>query len=538
MTDPPRQRRSVRALLSLVGGFALFAGHDPLGWGWIGLVALVPLLLLARDCAGDARPARAGFGWGTLAGFAGFLPLLWWIQYVELVALPLLPLTQAPFVGAFVAVVARWGDRAGRGVVAVALWVALEWVRSQFPFDSGFPWGLLGYTQATGGPLLEAARTVGVFGVSALLAATAVALEAALHRGARAWGALAAARPQRLQPLPQGEAVGRAITAPLGLVLGLVALGILLQGEPPEPTGETLDIAAVQGFDDVSGPRGERSSAQVIAESYEDATIALAEGPDGPPELTVWPESAQQAAALSDDPGAAPLRASLERSLDALEGRPLVTGMREDGPTDDTFYNTLRSFDEGQPQQRYVKRDLVPFGEFIPYRPLFEWYPALDRVGSDAIPGDEPGVFDIRGTPVGGVICFEAIYPATVRDTVDAGAQVLITATNNSIFGPTAASDQHIATSQLRAVETGRWVVHAALTGRSALIAPDGMVHERTGLFTQDLIRADVPLVEGTTVAGRIGELVAWVAAAASTGAVGWLGLEALRRRTGSGPSP
>ncbi len=75
-------------------------------------------------------------------------------------------------------------------------------------------------------------------------------------------------------------------------------------------------------------------------------------------------------------------------------------------------------------------------------------------------------------------------------------------------------SDQHIAFSQLRAVETGRWVVHAALSGRSAIVDPTGGVQQRTGHFEQAVIRADIPLVEGITLATRVGDGVGWAAMA------------------------
>jgi apolipoprotein N-acyltransferase len=175
-----------------------------------------------------------------------------------------------------------------------------------------------------------------------------------------------------------------------------------------------------------------------------------------------------------------------------------------------------------------VKRQPVPFGEYIPFRPLVDWYPPVNRMRpTDAVAGTEPAVLDagLDGVRVGAVICFESVFPRLVHSQVREGANVLVVGTNNSTFGRTGMSDQHLAFSSLRAVETGRWIVHAALTGKSGIVAPDGSVTQETGVYEQALLRADVPLVEGRTLATAVGDGVGWAALAltvAGLGAAGW----------------
>ncbi|HVM18583.1 MAG TPA: hypothetical protein VM307_01345, partial [Egibacteraceae bacterium] len=134
-----------RAACAVAAGLLLYAGHPPWDLTWAGYVALVPLLLLARDLGAGPRPVRSGLLWGLLAGLVFFLPLLTWIGRFGVAPWLLLAAVEALAVGAFTAIVARWGDRAGRLPLAVAAWVGLEWLRSTVPL-SGFPWGVLGYT--------------------------------------------------------------------------------------------------------------------------------------------------------------------------------------------------------------------------------------------------------------------------------------------------------------------------------------------------------------------------------------------------------
>ncbi|HVM15842.1 MAG TPA: apolipoprotein N-acyltransferase [Egibacteraceae bacterium] len=512
-------RRPRRALLALAGGALLFAGHPPLGWGAVGLLALVPLLALARDVAEDDRPVRAGLGWGLLAGAAFFTPLLYWIAIVEPIALPLLVLVQATSVAAFVAGLAAWGSWPLRPAVAVVWWVGLEAARSAAPWG-GFPWGVLGYTQHDVGVLLPVARTLGVLGVSAACATVAVCVEEALHRLRRLAGS---------PPSSSGiaEAAFAAVRAPLIGVLAVFAVAVVLGADPPATTGRTVDLAAVQGNDIADTRSLTRSRILEVGTRMADLTEGLAASPDGLPDVVVWPENALDAdVTTGDNPELARL---VDRALDALDGTPLIAGMlrTEDGRD----YNTQAHLGpDGSVLDVYAKRSLVPFGEFVPLREYLGWVPPLERA-SNLSAGQEPGVFDVAGIRLGTVICFENNFPELTRSEVREGAEVLVVSTNNASFGFSPASSQHIAFSQVRAVESGRWVVHAGLNGISAVIGPDGRITQRTGLFEQAVLRADVPLVTDDTAFTRLGDLVG--PAAMLLGAFGalWVGLSGRVRR-------
>lgn len=510
-------RRGYRAALAVAGGLALYAAHPPLGWGWLGLLALVPLFALARDCARSAHPVRAGAGWGFLAGVTFLGPLLYWIAVVEAAALPLLVGFQALALAGFTAGLAAWGDRPWRPLAGVVWWVAVEALRSQWPLG-GFPWGVLGYTQADGGVVLDLARVVGVFGVSAACAGIAAAVE---------YGLVRLVAVVRHRPAAPGRAVGAAVGLPLLAVLGVVLVAWAVPAPPPAAAG-SLDLAAVQG-NDIEDTRSLAQRRELaIAARMSELTVALAAS--GPrPEVVVWPENALDADPTGGD--SPDVAAEVDAALEALDGVPLLAGLVRPAPERQGTLNTMaRLAPDGSVVEAYVKRSLVPFGEYVPLRELVGWVPPLERAGN-FVAGREPVVFALDDARVGTLICFENNFPGLARSLVDEGAEMLVVSTNNASFGRTAASDQHIAFSQLRAVETGRWVVHAGISGKSTVIAPSGATGQRTGLFEQAVLRADIPLVAGQTLFTRTGDLVGPAAMALGGGGMGWLLASRLRRR-------
>jgi apolipoprotein N-acyltransferase len=472
-----------RVALAVGGGLALLAGHAPLDWGWSGPLALVPLTLLARSLRSEARPARSGFAWGLLAGLVFFVPVLAWLKPFGFLPWLLLAGLQALSVAGWVALVAAWRGRRLWPLAAVVAWLALEAVRMRWPLG-GFGWGVLGYTQHDGGPLLPLARLFGVLGVSAACAGLAVGLVSL--------GEQVATRRRR-----------GALVAATAIALATVAVLSASALAPPQPSTRTVDIAAVQGNDlQRSGAAGvtrlDDGRIVAVARAMLDATRPLA---DDPPDVTIWPENS-----LDADPREDPdVGAALTEALALLGGRPLVAGSIIDGPRPGTLLNVAAEYGPGLVvDEQYVKRQTVPFAEYVPGRRWLSWVPPLRQIPNDMLGADEANVIDVAGVPLGIVICFENIFPGLAADQVDAGAEVLVVSTNNASFGRTPMSPQHLAFSQLRAVETGRWVLHAGISGISGIVDPHGNVTQRTPLYAEAIVRADLPLVGGVTPFLRI----------------------------------
>ena len=167
---------------------------------------------------------------------------------------------------------------------------------------------------------------------------------------------------------------------------------------------------------------------------------------------------------------------------------------------------------DGEIVGEYHKQHPVPFGEYIPFRPLFEWIPALDQVPRDMIRGDGPVVFDTGRYMLGSVISFEGSFSRYPRQHRLAGAELIVVATNEGSYGDTPASEQLIGMTRMRAVELGVPVIHAAVTGKSIFIDAFGDVSEPTELGAQSIITetigAHIPTLYTT-----IGDLLLYIAA-------------------------
>lgn len=440
----------------------------------------VGLLLVAVLRAGE-RPALHPAALGGISGLTFHLPLLIWVANpAGHVAWILLALIQAAFTATFAAVVWRWRGSAWLPVVAATTWTGLEAWRGVVPL-SGFDWGALGYALVDS-PFVGFARVTGVRGLSFVAVLAAAGVVVVLRRS-------------------DGTRVPRVALSALavGAVLPLV------QPSPPPATSETVDVLAVQGNDQLdpvlSGAALDESIAAELLRLTEQSVSA-----DGQPDLTIWPESS-----IDRDPegAGAALVPYLEAGA-AVVGGNLLAGVNLDGPRPRTFLNAAVLYDaEGDEVDRYIKRHLVPFGEYVPFRSLIGELGPLRQVPRDGLPGPGPGAIVAGAARVAVAICFETLFPGEVRDNVRAGdANLLLASTNDASFGRSSEPAQHLAQSRLRAVETGRWLIHAGLSGTSAFVGPDGSVTSATDLYTATTIRAELPLVTDATAFLRLGDLV------------------------------
>jgi apolipoprotein N-acyltransferase len=474
-TDWPLRTRLVAAAVS---GLALTAAFPPIDQRWAALIALVPLFLALRGAS-----ARAGALLGLVAGAVFFGILIYWISYFGFAAWVALVLLETAFLVVFGSFGARASRTlAGRVLGVPFLWTGLEIARARYPFG-GFSWGTLGYSQHSGGSLLPLARVGGVVLVGLVcVLVNALIAEALIAR-------------------PRITAVLVAIIAAVILLPALLPLGLA------GPQAGTMDIAAIQGnvprdrFTSL-GRRGRVGPEDfTIVDNHLRETKLLLSQPK--PDLIVWPENS-----FDRDPRLnADMFDPVVQTLHQI-GAPLLAGAILDAG--DRFTNTnLLIEPDGQIVQRYDKVHLVPFGEYVPIHFFRSIVPALDReLPSDAIHGRKLVVFHVGQARVGTVICFESTYPELARGLVRNGAEILIVTTNNASFGTSPAARQHLAMSQMRAVELGRAVVHAAISGISAVIEPNGKIIEEAGLFRPALLRARLPLATGETPYARYGSAI------------------------------
>ena len=488
------------------GAAALCAGALPAlafpapSLSWFAYVALVPWLLLIRS-AGTARRAAVD-GW--LGGTGFMIAVHHWLMpslHVFIVVLAaLLGLLWAPW-GLLVDRLLGGSPSVRRSVVAVAVvpsgWLMIELVRSWEGL--GGPWGLLGASQWDVPLALRTASVGGVWLVSLGVVAvnTVVTLLLAVPTGRRAAGAC--------------------------IVVGAVGVGATAVWAPrPEETG-SVRIAVVQpGV--VDGPNSvERRFARSEA-----LTRGLA-GRDV--DLVVWGESSV-GVDLSRSPGTAERVAALSR----LVGADVLVNMdarRTDGPGRTGIYKSaVLVGPDGPTGDRYDKMRLVPFGEYVPARALLGWATSVGKAaGEDRLRGSGPVVMDLPdGLRVGPLVCFESAFPDMSRQLTKDGAELLVAQSSTSTFQHSWAPEQHASLGALRAAETGRPMVHATLTGVSAVYGPRG---ERVGTpLGTDASAAtvyDVPLARGTTLYVRLGAWPVYGALAVLAVFFGVTGLRSFR---------
>lgn len=469
--------RGRRALLALVTGLCLAASLPPWGWWPLGIVGAA---LLDRVVADQPWGRRALAG--ALVGLGLLGPTMWWIKDLTVPGYAIAVLFYAALLAAGTALCP---PGRGRRLALPGVWLLIEAVRSSWPFG-GVPLSLLAMGQA-GGPLAAVARVGGVYLLGLVTVAAGVALSAA---AARRW------RP--------------AAVAAAAVALALVAAGVAPRGRD---TGRSVTIAFVQG----GGPQGtyaiETDPYQVFLRHLR-ASGAVRPGTD----ITLWPED------VVDTPGPV---GDYEQGaqLAALARRKrteLLAGVVEGaGPT--RFRNASLAYDpSGRVIARYDKVQRVPFGEWVPFRSLIENFAPETLTSRDAIAGRGPAVLRTPKATVAVAISWEIFFGRRARDGVRNGGEVLVNPTNGSTYTGTLVQSQQIASSRLRAIETGRWTVQAAPTGFSAFVSPGGRVFDRTGTSERVVAERRVTLRRGLTLATRFGD-APWVVLGLIVVAAGWL---------------
>ena len=167
----------------------------------------------------------------------------------------------------------------------------------------------------------------------------------------------------------------------------------------------------------------------------------------------------------------------------------------------------------------YAKRHLVPFGEYVPWRPVIETLiPPLTQINmlaSDFTAGEDSALVQLPQGEVGGLICFDSIYEELTLDSVRDGAELLVLPTNDSWFTDSAAVYMHSAQARLRAVEGGRWIVRSADTGISSVIDPRGASHEQLPPLVDGMSLTTAYMCEGRTLYSYIGNTLVYLLIAA-----------------------
>jgi apolipoprotein N-acyltransferase len=501
-TGSAKQRRPAGLRLALLAGLLLWLSCPPVTLWPLAWIAVAPLIVSVTRAERLRQAVWRGylFGWAYLGPvwyWVGLTIVAWTHSIIGWVAWFGLTLILAGFYAAWGGM-AWWLSRrlsGGARILAfAAAWVVMEWARTIGTLT--MPWAQLSYTQYRFPAVLQFADLTGAYGVSFLL----LLVNAAVAH----W------QQERGRP---GSARWIGVT---GALAALACLYGVVRMQQPD-AGKPITVAAMQAnFNSFQVPSPDRQ-----IQTFADLTrLAMQSAP--PPDLYVWAESTAPYDALHHGPTNEFMR-RLARDTQAgiLVGTTIKDrlplrqrrNLSDDDPNASLQSNSSVLFSPLGHPIRYNKQQLVPFGEFIPFRAILAPLVgrAFDFPDNDVESGTNRGVMRFDSPRVGEVaigpfICYEAMYPNYARRMTADGATLLATQSNDSWFQSRAAMEQHLASVVLRAIENRRQIVRSTTTGITCLLDAEGRVTQRAPLNREAYLKATMQRLEGKTLYTRLGD--------------------------------
>ncbi|MEM7506520.1 MAG: apolipoprotein N-acyltransferase [Pseudomonadota bacterium] len=474
-----RQGRWTRGLIGFGAGAVMTMGHAPVDLPW-GFFVAVPVLVWLMAGSSTWRQA-AWAGWAV--GFGYFLTGLHWIGHAFLVdaeafawllpfALTLLPGGLALFwaLGFGVSWVFRPIGPVGQVLVLAACMTLVEYLRGNIL--TGFPWALPGYVWVET-PLLQSASWAGPFGLTLIcLVLTGLPLVAALQR--RLWPCAAA-------------------IAGFALLWGwgITRVPDQVAYAPDAPVIRVVQPNAPQHL------KWHPEHVPIFYRRLLRHTSAPAETASGQPDLVIWPETAVNFVPAEQDA----LRVQIAT---AANGAPVILGalhVERSGGERIWLNSMVTIMPDGSLGPRYDKHHLVPFGEYMPFKEVFELVGlrGLAQHGGASF-GPGPAALQIGDLPrFAAAICYEMIFPSEI---VAPGPRPewILTITNDAWFGGFAGPQQHLAQARFRAVEQGLPVARAANTGISTIIDSYGRMSDKLNLHKDGYVDERLPAALSPTI--------------------------------------
>ncbi|HEY6929332.1 MAG TPA: apolipoprotein N-acyltransferase [Thermoanaerobaculia bacterium] len=478
------------AAAAVVSGILFALAFPPFEWVVLLPVALVPWL--ASLWVEESR-RRAIFS-GLLFGLAFWCLSIPWIVYV---------VTHYGGQGSVMGVVcllilatilAEWPALVAGGTVACApagslrrlavfplLWMASEHART-FVYK-GFPWNLTGHALFRHPAWIQSASIWGVYGLGFAVVGTSALIAAAVVQ-------------RNLRP-----GIAAAV-----LVAAIGIGGASRLARPPQPA-RSISVALVQpnlSEEDKEEPGGSAKSYRIVLDQALEASRARAD-------LIVLPESALVPLYWQ---GSEILRRDLVRVADEC---CLVLFNDIEEEASGRYYNVARLLGpEGLRGRPYRKVHLVPFGEYVPLPRVFFFVRQISNVIGEFSAARMPTLLESDGVRIGMGVCYEITYPEIARIEARDGANLLVTISNDSWYGRAGAQAQHFAGAVIRAVETRRYLLRAAITGISGIVDEKGRIRSELPDGRRGTVNGQARLIESPTAWVRWGF---WIPRAADVAA-------------------
>ncbi len=476
--------------------------------GFLAWFSLAPLFFVIKD-----KGPRASFLWTFLCAAVYYGISLYWLYkalntyghlspvvsvavMVLLIAVISAYIALAPMLASFVE--AR--TKISRFWTIPIFWVALEFARNYLPCN-GFPWGNITNTQFAFLPIIQMTDITGIFGLTYIMILVNCACGFLIIPYWRRCDA-PATRSAKL--------MFATLLVVAALIYGYWRIYDVTKRQEGWPS---VRAAVLQG----NIPQGEKWIAGAEAaqiEPYADFTKLLV---NGGANLIVWPEASYPWIVAE---GEAKLNPELIGTGKTREDKnpfvllgALTSNMKGNGKRD--LSNSMLLLDKnGDIAGRYSKTHLVPFGEYVPARKFLFFAKKLVAPIGNFKPGESVQPVATDSYQVGGLICYEDIFPEIAAGQTGNGANILAVITNDAWYGRSSAAFQHLAISVFRAVENRRWMVRSANSGVSAVVDAAGRIISRTDIFEKGMIVSNVKLGEGLSLYTRLGNWFAWVCVA------------------------
>lgn len=490
LPDPSDKKlREYSIYFALLSGILLFLSFPKFGMGFIAWIAFVPLFIALRT----AVSLRRALFLGLIAGLTAHIGIIYWIAYV-IVNYGYLPLYLgvtimlllagylSVYTALFAAGIVYFRKKFPLYLVAPILWVCLEYLKSQL--FTGFPWENLGYSQFKNIFFIQIADIVGVFGLSFLIILLNTAFFEIITERSKKSFALAASV---------------LLLWSVVYTYGVLRINQINQSLKDAPT---MNISLIQGNIDQSIKWNKNFQKETV-NIYRELSLHHPPANGG---LIVWPETAVPFNYQDEN--------DLQRQVRDLPMKTkswFIFGSMSYAPgskNTDYFNSAYLLSPEGDVRGKYDKVHLVPYGEYVPMRTIFPFISSLAAGIGDFAEGKGFYPLSMGERKIGVLICYEGILPEAARMYKNAAAELLVNITNDAWFGTTSAPFQHLSMSIFRAVETRLYLVRAANTGISAIVAPTGKILARTEIFKKDEIHGSIKFMALPTFYARYGDLL------------------------------
>lgn len=367
-------------------------------------------------------------------------------------------------------------------------WVVVDFAMNYIPCN-GFPWGNITNSQFAYLPVIQIVDIVGIYGLTYVMvvfnSAIAEFCSGKVHFAKYSKASFAAT-----------------------LIISMLIYGFFRIGyvEKMEDNWRSIRVALLQG----NIPQDEKWRPGMEEEQLIPYKKSMQELEGKDVNLVVWPEASYPLLIPDVEESLPPESLGLSMA-DRDSKRFILLGALTISKPTKSFYNSMILIDNNSNIiGRYHKVHLVPFGEYVPYKKILFFAKKLTAPVGNLKAGEKLAPLYTDDYQIGGLVCYEDLFPEISREMTRNGANLLAAVTNDAWYGVSSAPFQHLAISVFRAVENRRWLVKSANTGVSAVVSATGRIISKTNIFEEGMIVSSVKLGNGSSLYTLLGDWFAW----------------------------